>query len=96
MQQSQRRIEVLGPLKERACKAAGSRLEDKLALQLAIACSMRETEDLVEFIAPRHVAAAGLAGILNERPSGGFLHSLARQLAALEKAFEACDRAKQS
>ena len=42
------------------------------------------------------VAAAGLAGILNERPSGGFLHSLARQLAALEKAFEACDRAKQS
>ena len=41
-------------------------------------------------------AAAGLAGILNERPSGGFLHSLARQLAALEKAFEACDRAKQS
>ena len=34
------------------------------------------------------VAAAGLAGILNERPSGGFLHSLARQLAALEKEFD--------
>ena len=44
----------------------------------------------------QRMAAAGLAGILNERPSGGFLHSLARQLAALEKAFEACDRAKQS
>lgn len=60
MQQSQRRTEVLGQLKERVCKAAGSRLEDKLALQLTIACAMRETEDLVEFIAPRHVAAAVL------------------------------------
>jgi hypothetical protein len=56
MQASQRRTEVLGPLRARACKAAGSKLDDKLALQLAIACAMREADDVVEFIAPRHVA----------------------------------------
>jgi len=60
MEQSQRRTEVLGPLRERVAKAVGSRLDDKLALQLALACAMREADDLVEFLAPRHVAAAVL------------------------------------
>lgn len=58
MEHSQRRTEVLTPLKARVCKAAGSRLDDKLALQLAIACAMRESDDLIDFIAPRHVATA--------------------------------------
>lgn len=57
MEQSQRRTEALGPLKERVAQAVGSRLDDKLALQLALACAMREPNELVEFIAPRHVAA---------------------------------------
>jgi hypothetical protein len=60
MQASQRRAEVLRPLRDRVCKVAGSRLEERLALQLSIACAMRESGDLVEFIAPRHVAAAVL------------------------------------
>lgn len=43
------------------CRVVGSRLDDKLALQLAVACAMREADDVVEFIAPRRVAAAVLA-----------------------------------
>ena len=60
MEQSQRRTEVMGPLRDRVAKAVGARLDDKLSLQLALACAMREPDDLVQFIAPRHVAAAVL------------------------------------
>ena len=62
MQQSQRRTEALGPLKDRVARVAGTRLHDKLALQIAIACAMREPDELVDFLAPRHVVAARQAG----------------------------------
>lgn len=35
-----------------------------------------------------HVAAAGLKGVLNDKPTLGFLVSLARMATTLEKAFE--------
>lgn len=60
MEQSQRRTEALTPLKERVARVAGTRLDDRLSLQLALACAMRDPEDLVQFIAPRHVAQAVL------------------------------------
>ena len=57
MEQSQRRTEVLGPLKARVATAIGARLDDRILLQLALACAMREPDELVEFLAPRHITS---------------------------------------
>lgn len=56
MEASQRRTEVLGPMRERMCKAVCARLDDKQAVQMALACAMREPEDLIGFLFSSNVA----------------------------------------
>lgn len=56
MEQSQRRTEAFAPIRERVAANVAHRLDDKGALQLALACTMREPEDVVGFLFPALVA----------------------------------------
>jgi len=60
MQNGQRRAELLAPLRARVTQHIGSRVDDEVALQLAIACAMRDREDLVGFLCSKNVAATAL------------------------------------
>lgn len=63
MELSQRRQEVLAPLRERVSRVVPQRLDDKSSLQLAIACAMREPEDIVGFLFPTLVAKLALKSV---------------------------------
>ncbi len=52
MEQSQRRAEMFAPIRERVANGIAHRLDDKNSLQLALACSMRDPEDVVGFLFP--------------------------------------------
>lgn len=58
MEQSRRRAEAFTPIRERIASAVPHRLDDKEMMQLAIACAMRESDDLLGFLFPAHVARA--------------------------------------
>jgi hypothetical protein len=60
MEQSQIRTGALGIIKERVAKTVAQRLDDKQVLQLAIACGMREAEDVLGLLFPPNVAKAAL------------------------------------
>lgn len=61
MQRGHARAEILGPLKARVALHIGTRVDDESALQLALACAMRDREDLVGFLFPKNVTATALA-----------------------------------
>lgn len=56
MEQSQLRTETFVTIKKRILKYFVYQLDDKQVLQLAIACSMREAQDVIGFMFPRAVA----------------------------------------
>tara|TARA_Y100000389_G_scaffold62579_1_gene58618 strand:+ start:5377 stop:5943 length:567 start_codon:yes stop_codon:yes gene_type:complete len=60
MEQSQQRTTTFAPIKERVAKTVAQRLDDKQILQMAIACSMREADDVLGLMFPPHVAKAAL------------------------------------
>ncbi len=60
MQSTQKRTEILGPLKARVTRLVGSRVDDDSALQLALACAMRDGEDLVGFLCSKNVSATAM------------------------------------
>lgn len=60
MQQGQKRAEFLAPLKARVANHIGTRVTDESAVQLALACAMRDREDLVGFLFPKNVATTAL------------------------------------
>ena len=60
MEHSQRRTEALGPIRERVARAVGLRLDDKACVQMALACAMRDPEDIVGFLFAKHVVPKAL------------------------------------
>lgn len=56
MQQSQRRAETLAPIRTRVHSVLSSRCDDQTALIIALVSAMREGEDVVHFMFPRHMA----------------------------------------
>lgn len=58
MEQSQRRTESFANVKHRITRLFAHRLDDKQVLQLAVACAMREPDDVVGFLFPAPVAKA--------------------------------------
>lgn len=56
MEVSKRRAEALVGLRERTTLAMCGRVEDRVALQVALACAMREPVELVGFLLPQHQA----------------------------------------
>jgi len=56
MEQSQRRAEIFAPIRQRVASSVAHRLDDKSALQLALACAMRDPEEVVGFLFPALVA----------------------------------------
>lgn len=60
MEQSQLRTAAYAVIKERVCKTVAQRLDDKQILQLAIACGMRDAEDVLGLLFSPNVAKAAL------------------------------------
>lgn len=56
MDASHQRTTTFGPVKERVSKMVAHRLDDRATLQLAIACAMREPDDVLGLLFPPHVA----------------------------------------
>jgi hypothetical protein len=61
MEQSQRRAEVLAPLRDRVSLAVNTRLDDRVALQMALVCALRQPDDMLEFMFPKHLAKQATA-----------------------------------
>ena len=60
MEQSQLRTAAYAMIKERVSKTVAQRLDDKQILQLAIACGMRDAEDVLGLLFSPRVAKAAL------------------------------------
>lgn len=61
MDLSRARAEIMAPIKQRVSRLVAQRLDDKAVLQLVLACSLREPEDLLGFMFNKNVAREAFA-----------------------------------